>query len=70
MEVVELDGALVHVNSKFHCYQNRLQDEVNQWVGRREDVLRRDPETKFKLAKRKIILAQNVMLPKVVNTFF
>jgi len=62
-------GNEIHVNSKFHCYQNRLQDEVNQWVGRREDVLRRDSETKFKLVKRKIILAQNVMLPKVLNTF-
>jgi hypothetical protein len=39
-------------------------------VGRREDLLRRDPETGFKLAKRKLIIAQNVMLPKVVNTFF
>ena len=60
----------IRVNSKFHCYQNRLQDEVHEWVGRREDLLRRDPETKFKIIKRKIILAQNVMLPKVVNTFF
>ena len=69
VEVVEVQGDEIHVNSKFHCYQNRLQDEVNQWVGRREDLLRRDPETKFKLVKRKIILAQNVMLPKVLNTF-
>ena len=64
------DAEGIRVNSKFHCYQNRLQDEVNEWVGRREDLLRRDPETKFKIVKRKIILAQNVMLPKVVNTFF
>jgi 3-phenylpropionate/cinnamic acid dioxygenase small subunit len=69
VEVVSAEGNEVHVNSKFHCYQNRLQDEVNQWVGRREDLLRRDPETRFKLVKRKIILAQNVMLPKVLNTF-
>jgi 3-phenylpropionate/cinnamic acid dioxygenase small subunit len=69
VEVVSAEGDQIHVNSKFHCYQNRLQDEVNQWVGRREDLLRRDPETKFKLVKRKIILAQNVMLPKVLNTF-
>jgi 3-phenylpropionate/cinnamic acid dioxygenase small subunit len=70
---IEFDGEDaegIRVNSKFHCYQNRLQEEVNQWVGRREDLLRRDPETKFKIVKRKIILAQNVMLPKVVNTFF
>ena len=57
------------VNSKFFCYQNRLQDEVNHFVGRREDLLRRDPDTGFKLVFRKLILAQNVMLPKVLNTF-
>jgi 3-phenylpropionate/cinnamic acid dioxygenase small subunit len=69
VEVVSDEGGEIRVNSKFHCYQNRLQDEVNQWVGRREDLLRRDPETRFKIVKRKIILAQNVMLPKVLNTF-
>jgi 3-phenylpropionate/cinnamic acid dioxygenase small subunit len=69
VEVVSEEGDQIRVNSKFHCYQNRLQDEVNQWVGRREDLLRRDSETKFKIVRRKIILAQNVMLPKVLNTF-
>jgi 3-phenylpropionate/cinnamic acid dioxygenase small subunit len=69
VELVSAQGDEITVNSKFHCYQNRLQDEVNQWVGRREDVLRRDQATKFKIVRRKIILAQNVMLPKVLNTF-
>jgi 3-phenylpropionate/cinnamic acid dioxygenase small subunit len=69
VEIVGVDGDEISVNSKFFCYQNRLQDEVNHFVGRREDVLRRDPDTKFKLLKRKLILAQNVMLPKVLNTF-
>jgi biphenyl 2,3-dioxygenase subunit beta len=70
VEVVGVDGDDIRVNSKFFCYQNRLQDEVNHFVGRREDVLRRDPDTGFKLVRRKLIIAQNVMLPKVVNTFF
>lgn len=70
VEVVGAEGDQIQVNSKFFCYQNRLQDEVNHFVGRREDVLRRDRATKFKIVKRKIILAQSVMLPKVVNTFF
>ena len=70
VEVVRVEGDLVSVNSKFFCYQNRLQDEVNHFIGRREDLLRRDPVTKFKIVKRKIILAQNVMLPKVVGSFF
>ena len=65
-----VDGDEVRVNSKFFCYQNRLQDEVNLFVGRRYDTLRRDPVTVFKVVKREIILDQNVLLPKVVNTFF
>jgi len=69
VEVVGVEGDEIRVNSKFFCYQNRLQDEVNHFVGRREDVLRRDPETRFKLAKRKIIITMNVMIPKVLNTF-
>lgn len=69
VEIVGVEGDEVRVNSKFFVYQNRLQDEVNHFVGRREDVLRRDATTRFKVVKRKIILAQNVMLPKVLNTF-
>ena len=64
------DDDLIHVSSKFFVYQNRLQDEVNMFVGRRYDKLRRDPDTAFKVVKRTIILDQNVLLPKVVNTFF
>jgi len=70
VEVESVEGDEIRVNSKFFCYQNRLHDEVNHFVGRREDILRRDPETKFKLYRRKIIIAMNVMIPKVVNTFF
>ena len=70
VEVVAVQGDEIHVNSKFFCYQNRLHDEVNHFVGRREDILKRDSETQFKVYRRKIIIAMNVMLPKVVNTFF
>jgi len=60
----------VKVSSKFFVYQNRLQDEVQVFVGRRYDTLRPDPDTVFKVVKREILLDQNVLLPKVVNTFF
>jgi 3-phenylpropionate/cinnamic acid dioxygenase small subunit len=70
VEVVKADEDEILVCSKFFCYQNRLADEVNHFVGRRYDTLKRDPETTFKIVKRKIILAQNVLLPKVINTFF
>lgn len=70
VEVVSSVGDEVEVYSKFFCYQNRLSDEVNTFVGRRHDLLRRDPETDFKVVKRTILLAQNILLAKVINTFF
>ena len=70
VEITRADGDEVEVNSKFFVYQNRLADEVQLFVGRRYDLLRRDPDTGFKLVKRTILLAQNVLLAKVINTFF
>lgn len=70
VEITRDAGDEVEVASKFFVYQNRLADEVNHFVGRRYDLLRRDPDTGFKVVKRKIILAQSVLLPKVINTFF
>jgi 3-phenylpropionate/cinnamic acid dioxygenase small subunit len=70
IEITRDGGDEVEVASKFFVYQNRLADEVNHFVGRRYDLLRRDAQTDFKIVKRTIILAQNVLLPKVMNTFF
>lgn len=70
IEITAIEGDELRVNSKFFCYQNRMNDEVNHFVGRRYDVLRRDEETVFKIASRKILLAQSVLLAKVINTFF
>src|SRR5438105_495071 len=70
VEILATPGDDIQVASKFFCYQNRLADEVNIFVGRRYDTLRRDPDTVFKVVRRKILLAQNVLLPKVINTFF
>lgn len=70
VEITGTDGDEVSVNSKFFCYQNRLHEEVNVFVGRRYDILRRDAETAFKIKKRTILLAQNVLLAKVISTFF
>jgi 3-phenylpropionate/cinnamic acid dioxygenase small subunit len=70
IQVGDLDGDEVPVRSNFYCWSNRLRDEVNVFVGTRQDILRRDPETGFKIAKRLILLDQNVLLSKVITTFF
>ena len=48
----------------------RPQFFLRLFVGRREDVLRRDPETGWKIAKRLILLDQNVLLAKNISIFF
>jgi 3-phenylpropionate/cinnamic acid dioxygenase small subunit len=70
VQVVDVQGDEVSVRSRFFVYTNRLHDEVNLFVGKREDILRRDPVTQWKIARRKIILDQNVLLSKVITTFF
>lgn len=70
VQVVDVRDDEVHVRSRFFVYQNRLRDEVNEFIGKREDILRRDSETGWKIAKRTIILDQNVLLAKVFTTFF
>lgn len=70
IQVGALDGDEVPVRSNFFCYSNRLRDEVNIYVGTRQDVLRRDPAAGWKIAKRLILLDQNVLLSKVITTFF
>jgi 3-phenylpropionate/cinnamic acid dioxygenase small subunit len=45
VRVDEVQGDEVNVSSRFFVYTNRLHDEVNIFVGKRYDVLRRDPVT-------------------------
>ena len=70
IQVGQPQGDEVPVRSNFFVWTNRLHDEVNMFVGTRHDVLRRDPETGWKIARRLILLDQNVLLSKVITTFF
>ena len=58
----------VSVTSRFLIYRNRVETETDILVGRREDQLRRNGAG-WLLARRKIILDQNVLLSKNL-TFF
>ena len=70
VRITDMQDDEVKVNSNFFCWSNRLKDEVNMFVGTRDDILRRDPETEWKIAKRTILLDQNLLLAKVITTFF
>ena len=59
----------VEVGSRFLVYQNRVETETYIFVGRRTDLWRR-AEVGWRLAKREILLEQNVLLAKNLTTFF
>ena len=70
VELLDVQGNEVRVRSRFLVYRQRLTEEQNFFIGKREDLLRRDSETGWKVAKRTIILDQNVLLAKNIVTFF
>jgi 3-phenylpropionate/cinnamic acid dioxygenase small subunit len=57
------------VYSNFLVYRNRAETEQDFYVGARQDVLRQVNGV-WKIARRKIILDQNVLLAKNVSIFF
>ncbi|MCH2519121.1 MAG: 3-phenylpropionate/cinnamic acid dioxygenase subunit beta [Dehalococcoidia bacterium] len=59
----------VNVKCRFMIYRNRVQTETDFLVGKREEVLR-SVDGQWKIAQRKIILDQNVLLAKNLTFFF
>jgi 3-phenylpropionate/cinnamic acid dioxygenase small subunit len=59
----------VAVKCRFLIYRNRVETETDILVGKREDLLRRAGEG-WQLARRKIILDQNVLMTKNLTFFF
>jgi 3-phenylpropionate/cinnamic acid dioxygenase small subunit len=59
----------IRVYSNFIVYRSRAETEQDFYVGARQDVLRR-VEGEWKIAHRKLILDQNVLLAKNVSIFF
>lgn len=57
------------VRSAFLVYRNRLEREENVFAGGRTDVLRRT-ESGLKIARRTILLDQNILQSKNISTFF
>jgi 3-phenylpropionate/cinnamic acid dioxygenase small subunit len=57
------------VTSLFLLYRNRLEHETDLFCGTRYDTLRR-VDGELKIAHRKIVLAQNVVMAKNLSVFF
>jgi 3-phenylpropionate/cinnamic acid dioxygenase small subunit len=69
VQVLDAGPDEVRVKSRFLLYRNRVETETDFLVGKREDVLRR-VDGGFRIARRKIILDQNVLLAKNLTFFF
>ncbi len=63
------EAAEVFVKCRFLIYRNRVETETDILVGKREDQLRRVGDN-WQIARRKIILDQNVLLTKNLTFFF
>jgi 3-phenylpropionate/cinnamic acid dioxygenase small subunit len=63
------DAQEVTVKCRFLIYRNRVETETDILVGKREDRLRRVGGD-WRIARRKIILDQNVLLSKNLTFFF
>lgn len=57
------------VYSTFYAYRSRNERDEDSLAGHREDIWRRTPQG-FKLARRLILMRQNVLLSKNLNIFF
>ena len=69
VQVEPTSGSELTVKSRFLIYRNRVETETDVLVGKREDLLRR-VNGGFKIARRRIVLDQSVLLAKNLTFFF
>ncbi len=69
VQLLEVSEPDVRVGCRFLVYKNRLEDEENVFIGKRTDTLRWAVDA-WKIARREIILDQNVLLAKNLTAFF
>ena len=63
------DPQEVTVGCRFLVYQNRVEYENYTFIGRRTDELRRNGDS-WQIARRELILEQNVLLAKNLSILF
>lgn len=69
VRITGVDGDEVTVDVCFHLYRTRLETEVDTWIGRRTDVLRRHGLS-FRLARRHLFLDQTLIRSTNMSTIF
>lgn len=69
VRILRADAREVVASSRFLVNQNRVEYETYTFVGRRIDTLRRE-DGGWRIARREIVLNQNVLLAKNLSIFF
>jgi biphenyl 2,3-dioxygenase beta subunit len=69
VRILDAAGDAVTVEVCFHLYRTRLNTEVDSWVGRRIDMIRRT-DGGWRLARRNIFLDQTLILATNMSTIF
>lgn len=69
VRIVDVAGDEITCEVAFHLYRTRLESEVDSWVGRRTDVLRRHGDG-FRIAKRHLFLDQTIIRATNMSTLF
>jgi 3-phenylpropionate/cinnamic acid dioxygenase small subunit len=63
------DAHEVVASCRFLVHQNRVEYETYTFIGRRTDTLRREGDD-WRIARREIVLEQNVLMAKNLSIFF
>jgi len=69
IRILDVAGDEITIEACFHLYRTRLESDIDSWVGRRVDVLRRVSEG-FRLARRHLFLDQTVIQSTNMSTIF
>ena len=69
VRILQIEGEEIALDVCFHLRRTRLNSELSEWFGRREDVLRRT-EAGLRLARRHIFLDQTVIPTTNMSTLF
>ena len=69
IRLLDMTQEEVTVGCRFLVYQNRVEYENYTFIGRRTDILRRNGDS-WLIARRELILDQNVLLAKNLSIFF
>ena len=69
VRILDVAGDEISLEASFHLYRSRLEADVDNWFGRRVDVLRR-AEGSFQIARRHLFLDHTVIHATNMSTLF